>query len=179
MKRRVFMALLLAGILPVATHAQEPPSNFVMRPAPVAMPEITFMNHDGKQLTLANFKGKTILLNVWATWCVPCRKEMPSLDRLQAILGGPDFEVVAMSSDKQGMGAIDPFYLETGLTHLNKYIAQDANRSLDKLGLYGIPATFLIDGQGQNLGQLIGSAEWDTPEMIAFLNAIINKQKEQ
>ena len=173
------MTLPLVGILPVATRAQEPPFNFVMRPAPVAMPELTFMDHDGKQMTLADFKGKTILLNVWATWCVPCRKEMPSLDRLQAILGGPDFEVVAMSSDKQGIDAIDQFYLESGITHLNKYIAQDANRSLDKLGLYGIPATFLIDAKGQNLGQLIGAAEWDTPEMTAFLNAIINKQKEQ
>ena len=173
------MALSLAGILPPFARAQEPPPNFVMRPAPVAMPEFTIMDHDGKQLTFADFKGKTILLNVWATWCVPCRKEMPSLDRLQAVLGGPDFEVVAMSSDKQGMEAIDQFYLEAGITHLNKYIAQDANRSLDKLGLYGIPATFLIDGQRQNLGQLIGAAEWDTPDMIAFLNAIINKQKEQ
>ncbi len=178
MKRRAFMTLSLVGILPATTHAQESPPNFVMRPAPVAMPEFNIMDHDGKQMTLADFKGKTILLNVWATWCVPCRKEMPSLDRLQAILGGPDFEVVAMSSDKQGMAAIDQFYLEAGITHLNKYIAQDANRSLDKLGLYGIPATFLIDRQGQNLGQLIGAAEWDTPEMIAFLNATINKQKE-
>ena len=173
------MALSLLGILPVAARAQEPPPNFVMRPAPVAMPEFVFLDHDGKQMTLADLKGKTVLLNVWATWCVPCRKEMPSLDRLQAILGGPNFEVVAMSSDKQGMDAIDHFYLESGITHLNKYIAQDANRSLDKLGLYGIPATFLIDRQGQNLGQLIGGAEWDTPEMTAFLNAIINKQKEQ
>ena len=179
MKRRDFMVRPLLGIFPVAAHAQEPPSNFVMRPASVAMPDLTFTDHDGKQLTLANFKGKTILLNVWATWCVPCRKEMPSLDRLHAILGGPDFEVVAMSSDMQGMDAIDQFYLESGITHLNKYIVQDANRSLDKLGLYGLPATFLIDRQGQNLGQIIGGAEWDTPEMTAFLNAIINKQKEQ
>ena len=164
MKRRAFMAPFLAAILPTATRAQEPPPNFVMRPSPVAMPGLTFMNHDGKPVTLADFKGKTILLNVWATWCVPCRTEMTS---------------PGMSSDKQGTGAIDQFYLESGLTHLNKYIAQDANRSLDKFDCDAIPATFLIDAKGQNLGQLIGTAEWDTSEMVAFLNAIIKKQKEQ
>ena len=143
MKRRAFMALALVGILPATTRAQEPPSNLVMRPSPVAMPELPFMDHDGKPVTLAAFKGKTTSLNVWATWCVPCRTEMTSL---------------AMSSDKQGIGGIDQFYLESGLTHLNKYIAQYANRSLDKFGLYGIPATFLIDAKGQNLGQLIEAA---------------------
>ena len=144
------------------------PRSFVMHEAPRPLPEITFEDGNGEALTLADLRGKTVLLNIWATWCVPCREEMPTLDALEAELGGPGFEVVPLSVDRAGPEVVRKFYAEIGIEHLGLYIDASMRASFD-LQAPGLPTTLLIDSEGRELGRLVGPAEWDTPEMIAFL----------
>ena len=106
-----------------------------------------------------------MLLNLWATWCVPCREEMPALDRLQARLGGPGFEVVALSGDKKGVPAVQGFYAELGLTSLAIY-ADSTTGATRALGAPGIPTTLLIDAQGRELGRALGAKRWDDPQVV-------------
>lgn len=153
-------------------------ASFVMDATPKPMPELQFIDHDGRALTLKDFSGKTLLLNLWATWCAPCRKEMPALDRLQVALGGPNFMVLPVSIDRKGFTAVDVFYVDASIQHLSAYVAPAANQALDTLGIWGLPASLLIDPQGRELARLEGPAEWDAPEMIDFLKTIIAKQKE-
>jgi thiol-disulfide isomerase/thioredoxin len=178
MKRRHFLTFTAGLGFATDKGAAAAPPNFAMSETPRLMPEFQFTDSDGKTLTLVDFKGKIVLLNIWATWCAPCRKEMPTLDRLQAALGGADFVVLPMSIDRKGMDAVAKFYTEIGIQHLSRYVAPAANQVLDTLGVWGLPATLLIDRQGRELGRLEGPAEWDSPDMINTLKIIIGKQKE-
>jgi len=144
--------------------------SFVIHEAPRPLPEIRFEDGNGEALTLADLRGKTVLLNIWATWCVPCREEMPTLDALEAELGGPSFEVVPLSVDRAGPEVVRKFYAEIGIEHLGLYIDASMRASFD-LQAPGLPTTLLIDSEGRELGRLVGPAEWDTPEMIAFLKS--------
>ncbi|MFZ5673150.1 MAG: TlpA family protein disulfide reductase [Pseudomonadota bacterium] len=164
-------ALLFLGMSALA----QMPRGFVTSDVPKPMPVFEFADDAGRTLTLVEFQGKVVLLNVWATWCVPCRKEMPALDRLQAALGSDDFQVVALSVDRQGLTAVKRFYAETGIQHLSMFNDASDN-ALRKLGIFGIPTTLLIDRQGQELGRLIGPADWDRLEMVAFLSNVIAGQ---
>lgn len=165
-----FSAVLLAASLPAA--AAEAPQNFALIDTPTSVPEITFADAVGQPKTLADYSGKVVLLNIWATWCAPCRKEMPTLDRLQAKLGGPGFEVVALSMDRKGPDAVKKFYAETGVTHLALNIDTSA-KAMFTLGAVGLPMTLLIDRQGKEIGRLIGPAEWDAPDMVDFIRGRI------
>lgn len=170
--------LVFTAILGDSTAADADNSNFAINEIPKPMPKLAFNDGDGKSITVVDFKGKVVLLNIWATWCAPCRKEMPTLDRLQATLGGPDFIVLPVSIDRKGMDAVSVFYADTGIKNLGRYVAPAANHVLDAIGVWGLPATLLLDKQGRELGRLEGPAEWDSPDMIANLKSIINKQKE-
>ncbi|CAN7569168.1 TlpA family protein disulfide reductase [Phyllobacterium sp. LjRoot231] len=158
------------------TVAADPPQNFVVRDAPVPVPELQFTDGEGRPRTLDDFRGKVVLLNVWATWCLPCRKEMPTLDRLQASLGGPDFEVVTLSIDRGGTEVVRKFYAEIGIQHLTIHIDTSGKAGF-VLATAGLPTTLLIDRQGQELGRLVGPAEWDAPDMVAFLTSIIAQKQ--
>ena len=176
-----WLPLFVFGVLLTAASnatAVEAPSNFALLDAPKQLPEIAIADGDGKAGTLADFRGKFVLLNVWATWCVPCRKEMPTLDRLQGQLGGPDFEVVALSIDRAGSDAVRKFYSEVAIQHLAVHFDATAEAPF-KLGAVGLPTTLLIDRRGQEIGRLIGPAEWDSPEMIDFLKATIAQKAGQ
>lgn len=129
------------------------------------LPDIRFQDAGGNTRSLADFRGRVVLLNLWATWCVPCRKEMPSLDRLQAQLGGPAFEVVALSIDKSPQ-AVREFYREYGIRNLALYIDPSAEVT-STLGAVGIPTTLLVDGDGRERWRRVGPAEWDAPEEVA------------
>jgi thiol-disulfide isomerase/thioredoxin len=169
------LALALLGLLhglTGAASATEPPPSFAIHEAPQPVPEISFQNGDGQPRTLADFAGKVVLLNIWATWCLPCRTEMPTLDRLQAELGGPDFEVVALSVDRKGPDAVRKFFDEIDVKHLALNI-DTSNKAMFALGAVGLPLTLLIDREGKEIGRLIGPAEWDSPEMVAFISARI------
>lgn len=158
---------------PPPTGAQTAPTStraFAFNPAdaPRPLPDLAFVDGDGRPLTLADFRGKVVLLNIWATWCVPCREEMPTLDRLQAELGGPDFAVVALSIDRAGAKAVHEFYEEIGIRHLGLYVDSSGKASRD-VGVVGLPTTLLVDREGRELGRLIGPAEWDSPEAVTFI----------
>ncbi len=173
---RSLAAALIATASVTGASAQEPPQNFAVHETPKPIPEIRFQDVEGKSLSLAEFRGKTVLLNVWATWCAPCRREMPTLDRLQRKLGGPDFMVLALSIDRAGIDAVRKFFGEVNVQDLAIYIDTTA-RAATQLGAVGLPATLLIDREGREIGRLIGPAEWDTPEMIAFLRDQVGKQR--
>ena len=143
---------------------------------PREMPELKFLNRKNLEITLEVFKGSVVLLNIWATWCVPCREEMPALDRLQAQLGGADFEVVALSIDRGSSSVIEEFYEELGLESLKRYHDPTGGASF-KLEVPGIPATFLIDRQGRGLGYRIGPAEWDSPAIVGEIETYINEEQ--
>ncbi|MFG1377256.1 TlpA disulfide reductase family protein [Xanthobacter sp. VTT E-85241] len=173
---RRFVLPIVALIAMAGPVLAGPPQNLVLRDAPTPVPEFQFTDSDGNVRTLADFRGKVVLLNVWATWCVPCRKEMPTLDRLQASLGGPDFEVVTLSIDRGGSEVVKKFFAEIGIQNLA--ICVDPSSKVGfALAAAGLPTTLLIDRQGEELGRLIGPAEWDAPEMLAFLKSIIAQRQ--
>jgi thiol-disulfide isomerase/thioredoxin len=156
--------------------AQEPPKNFVFLNTPDPVTAISFNDGDGRLRSVADFKGKVVLLNVWATWCVPCRAEMPALDRLQASLGGADFEVVPVSIDRGGLETIRKFYSEIGIRNLAMYV-DSSGQVLRQVSAFGLPTTLLIDGAGQEIGRVIGPAEWDASEIMAFLKCFVSRNE--
>lgn len=171
--RPTLLCLLLiatAGFGEAATAG--PISPFAMHSEPRKLPPVTFKDDDGTELSIESFRGRTMLLNVWATWCPPCVKEMPTLDRLEATLGDPNFEVVALSVDSAGIEPVRNFYRKIDVRSLKLYI-DETGRSASKLRALGLPVTMLIDPEGREIGRLIGPAEWDSPEMVAFLRGHI------
>jgi thiol-disulfide isomerase/thioredoxin len=140
----------------------------ILHEEPQAVPELSFVDAEGNDLSLAAFRGRTVLLNVWATWCVPCREEMPALERLQTKLGGPDFQVVPLSIDRGGIPKVSAFYGELGLNALGIYVDASGKAGY-ALGTVGIPTTLLIDPAGLEIGRLVGPAEWDSPEYIQII----------
>jgi thiol-disulfide isomerase/thioredoxin len=176
---RHFGAHLIGACLTVAALlavAQEAPKNFVMHETPKALPTVNFEDDKGVARNLAEFRGKFVLLNVWATWCAPCRREMPALDRLQTELGAADFAVVALSIDRGGIEPVRKFYADVGLQNLPLYI-DSSSRAPRELNAIGVPTTLLIDREGRELGRLAGPAEWDAPEMVRFLERLSSQPR--
>ncbi|CAM5529322.1 Thiol:disulfide interchange protein TlpA [Mycolicibacterium aubagnense] len=167
---------ILVSITVIDPAAADPPKNFVLRDAPAPVPELQFTDGEGNPQKLADFRGKVVLLNVWATWCPPCRKEMPTLDRLQAALGGPDFKVVALSIDRGGTEVVKKFYADIGIQHLAIHIDASSKAGF-AVATAGLPTTLLIDAQGQEVARLTGPEEWDAPDMVAFLKSIIARKE--
>lgn len=145
---------------------------FNIYPQPRVLPPIRFTDEKERAMTLQDFRGKLVLLNVWATWCVPCRKEMPTLDRLQARLGSPNFEVVALSIDRGGPLVVSTFYSEIGIRALRIYVDKTGEASAN-LGATGIPTTLLIDRESREIGRKIGPAEWDSPEIVKLIQSYV------
>ena len=134
---------------------------------PRPAPELSFAARDGSAAQLADFHGHWLLVNLWATWCAPCVREMPSLDRLQTKLGDR-LMVLAVSQDRGGAQVVDPFLAKLSLGALHIYL--DPKAALGKgLGARGLPTTFLVDGEGRVRAQLEGAAEWDSPVMLTAL----------
>ncbi len=169
--RHLLAAGLLAAGATVAA-AQQPPKNFILHEAPKPIATITFEDDQGRQRNLAEFRDKIVLLNIWATWCGPCRREMPSLDRLHGLLGGADFEVIALSIDRAGLEAVRKFYTDVGVRRLAIY-TDSSGKATRELATVGVPATLLIDRAGRELGRLLGPAEWDEPDIVQFLKRVI------
>jgi thiol-disulfide isomerase/thioredoxin len=130
--------------------------------------EATFEGPDGEETSLAAFRGEMVVLNVWATWCPPCRKEMPSLDALAAETAGSDIRVVALSTDRGGAEPVRRFYEEEGIENLAVYV-DAANRLPREAALLGLPVTMILDREGRELARLTGDAEWDDPEVVRLL----------
>ena len=139
-----------------------------------ALPPIdqTFRDSDGDEVRFADFGGKVVLVNLWATWCAPCRAEMPSIDRLAADMAGEDLAVVALSTDSFGVERIRSFFDEIGVEHLPVY--QDKRSEVARAaGAMGLPITLILDREGNEIARLTGDAEWDSPEAKAFLSRLI------
>ena len=156
-----------ANGLPLKMHSQ-----------PRQLPSLTVRDANGKTFDLAAIRGKVVLLNVWATWCPPCRQEMPSLDRLQAQLGSNEFEVLALSVDigENGARLVRSFYKEIGIQRLAVY--QDVQGgAISELKAVGVPTTLLIDRQGREVGRMSGTAEWDNPEIVKALRRIVEETR--
>ncbi|MEP0337148.1 MAG: TlpA disulfide reductase family protein [Alphaproteobacteria bacterium] len=181
MTRRRAMTLMAAAslVMPAAVaSAAGTVKAFSMNDAPQPMPEVTFVYEDGRPGALADFRRKHVLLNVWATWCPPCREEMPTLDRLQGLLGGDDFHVLPLSIDRAGVKVVRDFYAKTGIENLKIFVDQNA-QVMRALKLGGLPTTLLVSPSGQQLGQLVGPAEWDVPELITLFRDRITAAKKQ
>ncbi len=180
--------LALTGLLAIHASALADPAqselsvgqmqNFTFFDAPKPMPEVSFIDSDGRELGLGDFRGKFVLVNLWATWCGPCRREMPSLDRLQARLSGSDFTVLALSQDRKGVAIVEKFLAQIGTWNLAIYVDSSA-RSARRLGAIGLPTTVLLDRQGQIIGRLIGSAEWDSDEAARLIKSVIQDSERQ
>lgn len=146
--------------------------------APRQLPELKFNDHEGKPVSLAQMKGKTVLLNLWATWCAPCRKEMPALDALQAEFGGPQFEVVAINIDTRNLDRPRAWLDENQITRLAYYADPEAKvfQELKRAGqAVGMPTTLLIDAKGCQLGVLHGPAEWHSNDARKLIMAAMGR----
>ena len=150
-------------------------TTFVFHREPAALPAFTLTDRAGRKLTGRDLQGRVILLNIWATWCAPCRKEMPALDSLQARLGGKDFEVVAVNTDRGGPAKAEKFFADTGVRALGLYVEDEASVSKG-LKVFGMPTTLLIDREGREIGRLVGPAEWDSDDARALIEAAISRR---
>lgn len=151
--------------------AQEGTFDFEMHETPVAVPDLTFADADGSVRTLDDYRGRYVLVNVWATWCAPCREELPTLDALRRTLGGPTFEVIALSTDTGRRPAVERLFAEVSATDLEALI-DDTGSAMRDLGIYALPTTLLIDEDGLEIGRKIGPAEWSSQDAVRFFEAL-------
>ena len=152
--------------------------NFTFFDSPKQVTGITFVDAQGRKLGLEDFRGKFVLVNLWATWCGPCRREMPSLDRLQARLAGDEFTVLALSQDRKGVAAAEKFLAQIDIKNLGVFVDASA-RSARLLGAIGLPTTILLNKEGGVIGRLIGPAEWDSDEAVRLIEVIIQEAGHQ
>ncbi len=147
-----------------------------MATSPLKVPDLTFEDGAGQPRKLSDWRGKTVLVNLWATWCVPCRKEMPALDRLQTTLGGPNFEVVAINIDTRDPEKPRAWLKDAGLSHLDYFSDQKAKsfQDLKSIGrALGMPTSVLVDGAGCEIATIAGPAEWDSPDAVMLIQAAL------
>ncbi|WP_418219735.1 thiol:disulfide interchange protein TlpA [Bradyrhizobium icense] len=151
-----------------------------MATTPLRLPDLAFEDGEGKPRKLSEWRGKTVLVNLWATWCVPCRKEMPALDTLQGKLGGKDFEVVAVNIDTRDPEKPKNFLKEANLTRLGYFADQKAKvfQDLKNIGkALGMPTSVLVDAQGCEIATLAGPAEWASEDAIKLIKAAMKPMK--
>ena len=143
----------------------------VIHDAPVAVPDVALSSVDGGPAALADYAGEPVVLNFWATWCAPCREEMPSLDRLQAEMGDR-LEVVTVATGRNAPEGIRSFFEEEAIENLP--MLTDPNQELSRqMAVLGLPVTVILNAEGREIARLTGGAEWDTPEAKAILEAVI------
>ena len=181
----LIVVLLTVSAVVFAIVVKTPDVASVQTPAAVAMPSVLasktlppkvgdgafdtpFFTATEEPVTLANFKGRGLVVNFWATWCMPCVREMPSLDRLAKALKGSGIEVVAISEDRKALEKVPPFFADRGIKNLDLYF--DVRGALSrKLGADGLPTTVLITPDGEVLGRVMGALEWDAQEVESYL----------
>jgi thiol-disulfide isomerase/thioredoxin len=147
-----------------------------MATAPLRLPDLAFDDADGKPKKLSDWRGRTVLVNLWATWCVPCRKEMPALESLQTKLGGPNFEVVAVNIDTRDPEKPQKFLKDANLTRLGFFNDPKAKvfQDLKSVGrALGMPTSVLVDGQGCEIATIAGPAEWASDDAVKLIQAAI------
>ncbi|MGB0661940.1 MAG: TlpA disulfide reductase family protein [Mangrovicoccus sp.] len=144
----------------------------VFAETPKIVTGVAFETEDGTEISLDDFRGQYALVNFWATWCAPCRKEMPSLDALQAEFGGEAFQVVTIATGRQSPAAIKRFFDEEGIENLPQH--RDPRQALaSRMGILGLPITVLIDPEGREIARLRGDADWHSDSARAIISALI------
>jgi thiol-disulfide isomerase/thioredoxin len=167
-------AVALAG--KIAPLAQGEVAALTMATAPLRLPDLAFEDANGQPKKLSDWRGRTVLVNLWATWCVPCRKEMPALEELQTRLGGTNFEVVAVNIDTRDPEKPKKFLKDANLTRLGFFNDQKAKVFQDLKGIgraLGMPTSVLVDGQGCEIATIAGPAEWASDDAIKLVTAAI------
>jgi len=159
---------------PLAEYVTGTLADLLVHPAPKELPEISFFNADKKQQGLADFAGQVLIINFWATWCAPCRAEMPALEALQKHFDGRNMRVLAISLDRGKPEKPMAFLEELNLTALDFY-HDPKSASARAIGLFGLPTTLIVDRSGKELARLSGEAEWDAPEVVALVDAILGE----
>ena len=149
--------------------------------SPLKIPDLAFQDAAGRPMSLAAFRGRTVLLNLWATWCVPCRKEMPTLDALQGELGSPRFEVVAVNIDTRDPDKPKEFLKQIGVQKLAYYADPSAKtfQDLKSIGrAFGMPTTLLVDPHGCEIGTIAGPAEWASKDAVKLIEAALGSERQ-
>jgi thiol-disulfide isomerase/thioredoxin len=176
---RMFLASVLYLALCAGANAQDMSGlltgemrGLVLHDAPQPASELPFLRVDGTEGSLSDYEGRHIVLNFWATWCAPCREEMPSLQNLHDTLAGEDFAVVTLATGFNQPQAIRRFFEETGVTDLPQY--RDINQQIAReMGVFGLPITVILNPEGAEIARLRGDAHWDSPEAIAVIEAML------
>jgi thiol-disulfide isomerase/thioredoxin len=168
MRRTLRLIALFIALVTTGARADTP----IETAAPQPLPPLTFETLDGQPASLADFAGKVVVLNLWATWCAPCREEMPGLDRLQAQFAGRDLVVLALSVDRAGPERVRKFLDEVGVKQLHVY--RDPKAAATRaVKVPGLPATILVDRKGQEVGRVLGIAQWDGPAAVAVMEKLL------
>ena len=134
----------------------------------------TFVDENGEVATLNSLKGKVVLVNLWATWCVPCVKEMPELDGLAAEMADKPMRILALSQDRGGADDVSKFFENNRIDHL-EVLLDPRGATARTMGARGLPTSFVIDADGNLVGKLEGIAQWDAPEVVAYFNRLIDQ----
>lgn len=170
------LALAAGGTLAAALHGRQAGAagglGRLKETGPKPLPEFSFTDAEGKPHSVADFRGKGLVINLWATWCPPCVKEMPALDQAQAALEKEGVMVLPLSSDRGGKAQVESFYAGREIRHLGIWL-DPQGAAARALGARGLPTTIIVDRQGQERARLEGAAEWDKPEMLADLRRLI------
>jgi len=166
--------LTIPALQSSAAASERPPfaglmGDFEAFDPPREMPPIGFVDGDQQPVGIADFAGKIVVLNLWATWCAPCVREMPALDRLQAARGGDDFAVVAVSFDRKGVPIVERFFRRRDIDHLAIYVDKFV-KTFRAIKLEALPTTYILGRDGRARGILVGPAEWDSPEALALID---------
>ena len=172
----------IATAAKIAPLAQGEVAALAVAHSPFRVPDLAFKDADGRARSLQDWHGRTVLVNLWATWCVPCRKEMPALDALEAKLGGPKFDVVAINIDTRDPQKPLAFLKEADVTHLAYYSDPSAKVFQDlKLAgkAFGMPTTLLVAPSGCELGTMAGPAEWASADGVKLVSAAIGNGPQQ
>jgi thiol-disulfide isomerase/thioredoxin len=154
------------------SYARGAMAAFAIYKTPKLLPDFTFIDEKGVDHSMAELRGKVVLLNLWATWCGPCRKEMPWLDGLQKKYGGKDFEMLTISIDRGGLAKPRRFFNSIGVKNLTLF-GDRTGRLAPRLRAFGMPTTLLIDRRGREIGRIAGAAAWFGEDAAALIEAAI------
>jgi len=165
----------MADIAGLETLRQGEMKKLVFHAEPRPVPDVAFLDGSGRDLTLGGFRGRHVLVNFWATWCAPCREEMPSLDALQREFGGERFQVVTVATGRDGPAAIRRFFEAVGVTALPHY-RDTGQRLAREMGVLGLPVSMFLNTDGMEIARLRGGADWSSDSARAIVTALIGAE---